>query len=193
MRVDVIEAGFPAASSPKRTRSRRWHARCVDRPSAALARAVPFDIDAAGRPCATPSGPRIHVFVNSSDVHLAHQLRKDRDDVLAMTRGWRCGARGNHTDDVEFSPMDATRADPEFVAAVVREALAAERRRSTSPIRLAAYSRTDLEAMIRDLFERVPEARGGRGLVPRPGRSGPRDRECDRGRACRARVRSSWR
>jgi len=79
MRVDVIEAGFPAASAAERravnavAREVRGAAVC------ALARAVPFDVDAAAEALRGAEAPRIHTFVNSSDVHLAHQLRKGRD------------------------------------------------------------------------------------------------------------------
>jgi 2-isopropylmalate synthase len=156
MRVDVIEAGFPAASSGEAdavsavARAVRGSSVC------ALARAVSFDIDAAGEALRDAERGRIHVFVNSSDVHLAHQLRKDRDDVLAMTRAGVARAR-RFTDDVEFSPMDATRADPEFVAAVVREALAAGATTINIPDTVGFVLPHRLEAMIRDLFERVPE------------------------------------
>ena len=63
-----------------------------------------------------------NVFVNASDVQLAHQLGKARDEVLEMVAFAVARAR-NVTDDVEFSPMDATRADPDFLAEIVREAL----------------------------------------------------------------------
>ena len=84
MRVDVIEAGFPAASAAEReavsaVAREVQHARIC-----ALARAVPFDIDAAAESLRDAARPRIHTFINTSDVQLAHQLRKDRDDVLSM-------------------------------------------------------------------------------------------------------------
>src|SRR5262245_54476761 len=84
MRVDVIEAGFPAASAAERravadvAREVRGSTIC------ALARAVPFDVDVAAEALRGAEAPRIHVFVNASDVQLAHQLRKDRDEVLGM-------------------------------------------------------------------------------------------------------------
>jgi 2-isopropylmalate synthase len=155
MRVDVIEAGFPAASSAEAeavaavARDVRGSTVC------ALARAVAFDIDAAGEALRSAEFGRIHVFVNSSDVHLAHQLRKGRDDVLAMTRAGIARAR-RFTDDVEFSPMDATRADPDFVAAVVQVALEAGATTINVPDTVGCVLPDRLEAMIRDLFERVP-------------------------------------
>ena len=84
MRVDVIEAGFPAASAAER-RAVNAVAREVRGASVcALARAVPFDVDAAAEALRGAEAPRIHTFVNASDVQLAHQLRKGRDEVLGM-------------------------------------------------------------------------------------------------------------
>jgi 2-isopropylmalate synthase len=121
-----------------------------------LARAVPFDVDAAGEALRGAARPRIHVFVGSSDVHLAHQLRKRREDVLAMAEAAVRRAR-HFTDDVEFSPMDATRADPDFVAAVVGAALAAGATTINIPDTVGCVLPHRLQEMIAELYRRVPE------------------------------------
>lgn len=124
MRVDVIEAGFPAAS-PTEFRSVRAVARHVRTASVCgLARCVPRDVDAAAEAVAGAARPRIHVFINASEVQLAHQLRRDHEDVLALTTAMVDRAR-RAVGDVEFSPMDATRADRPFLAQLVRAALLA--------------------------------------------------------------------
>jgi 2-isopropylmalate synthase len=156
MRVDVIEAGFPAASAAESDAVAAVAAAVRGATVCALARAVEFDIDAAGAALRDAERGRIHIFVNSSDVHLAHQLRKDHDDVLAMTRAGVGRARG-FTDDVEFSPMDATRADPDFLAEIVRVALAAGATTINIPDTVGCALPHQLEVMIRNLFERVPE------------------------------------
>jgi 2-isopropylmalate synthase len=156
MRVDVIEAGFPAASSAEAEAVAAVARTVGDASVCGLARAVPFDVDAAGEALRGAVRPRIHVFVNSSDVHLAHQLRKDREDVLAMAESAVRRAR-NYTDDVEFSPMDATRADPEFVAAVVETALAAGATTINIPDTVGYVLPHRLHEMIRELYRRVPE------------------------------------
>jgi 2-isopropylmalate synthase len=156
MRVDVIEAGFPAASSAEAEAVAAVAREVRDVTICGLARAVSFDVDAAGEALRRASLPRIHVFVNSSDVHLAHQLRKGRDDVLAMAESAVRRAR-NYTDDVEFSPMDATRADPDFVAAVIRTVLSAGASTINIPDTVGYVLPHRLEATIRDLFRRVPE------------------------------------
>jgi 2-isopropylmalate synthase len=155
MRVDVIEAGFPAASAAETAAvaavAREVREACV----CGLARAVPFDVDAAGEALAQAARPRIHVFVNSSDVQLAHQLKKGRDDVLRMTDVAVRRAR-NFTDDVEFSPMDATRADPDFVAAAVETALAAGATTINIPDTVGFVLPHRLQRIICDLYARVP-------------------------------------
>jgi 2-isopropylmalate synthase len=156
MRVDVIEAGFPAASSAER-RAVNAVARAVRGASVcALARAVPFDVDAAAEALQGAEAPRIHTFVNSSDVHLAHQLRKGREEVLGMVEYAVARAR-RATDDVEFSPMDATRADPEFLVDVVRTALAAGARTINIPDTVGYALPDQVSALISRLFDRVPE------------------------------------
>src|SRR5262249_24753380 len=107
MHVDVIEAGFPATSAAQRRALNHVGREVRGALVCALARAVPFDVDAAVEALRGAESPRIHTFVNSSDVHLAHQLRKGRDEVLGMVEFAVSRAR-NATDDVEFSPMDAT-------------------------------------------------------------------------------------
>jgi 2-isopropylmalate synthase len=160
LRVDVIEAGFPAASSAEVcavsavARQIRGAAVC------ALARAVPGDVDAAAEALRGAARPRIHVFVNSSDMQLAHQLRKSREDVLGMAEFAVRRAR-RHTDDVEFSPMDSTRADPAFVAELARVALAAGARTINVPDTVGYARPEQVAALLRDLADRLPELEEG--------------------------------
>ena len=67
--------------------------------------------------CDPEPRPRIHTFISTSDIHIEHQLQTTRDDVKGQARAALALAR-SYTDDVEFSPMDATRADVEFTAEV---------------------------------------------------------------------------
>jgi 2-isopropylmalate synthase len=113
-------------------------------------------VDAAGEALRPAARPRIHVFVGSSDIQLAQQLRRSREDVLAMAERAVRRAR-DHTDDVEFSPMDATRADPAFVAEVVRVAFHAGARTINIPDTVGYVLPDRLAALIRELRERLPE------------------------------------
>ncbi len=124
MRVDVIEAGFPAAS-PTEFRAVHAVARQVRTASiCGLARCVARDVDAAAEAVAGAARPRIHVFVNASEVQLAHQLHRDHEDVLELAASMVARAH-KAVGDVEFSPMDATRADRPFLAKLVRVAVEA--------------------------------------------------------------------
>jgi 2-isopropylmalate synthase len=156
MRVDVIEAGFPAASAAELRAVSAVARQVRDASVCALARALPGDVDAAAEALRPAARPRIHVFVNSSDVQLAQQLCKDRDEVLGMAEFAVRRAR-RHTDDVEFSPMDATRADPGFVAEVVRVALFAGARTINIPDTVGYILPDRLAAFLRALRKRVPE------------------------------------
>ena len=100
---------------------------------AGLARANPADIERAWEAVRDAERPRIHTFVSTSDIHIVHQLQATREDVKGLARASVAQAKG-YCDDVEFSPMDATRADLDFTAEVVADrASTRARRRSTSP------------------------------------------------------------
>jgi 2-isopropylmalate synthase len=149
-RVDVIEAGFPV-SSPHELEAVRGVARHVrDARICALARAVQKDVEAAGEALCGAAAPRIHVFVNASDMQLAHQLRRTRADVVGMVAAMVARAR-DFTDDVEFSPMDATRADRGFVAELLGTALRAGARTLNLPDTVGFA----LPEAVRELFARM--------------------------------------
>jgi 2-isopropylmalate synthase len=156
MRVDVIEAGFPATSPAEQAAVATVAREVRNATICGLARAVAVDVDAAGEALSYAERPRIHVFVSASDVHMDHQLRRSRDQVLAMTAAAVRRAR-DYTDDVEFSPMDATRADPEFLAAIVRTGLAAGARTINVPDTVGYILPHQLELLLRDLRRQVPE------------------------------------
>jgi 2-isopropylmalate synthase len=129
--VDVIEAGFPIAS-PGDFEAVQAIARAdfADAPGAppvicGLARAQAPDIERAGealRDAAADGRARIHTFISTSDIHIEHQMRNTRADVLEGAKAAVAHAR-SLVDDVEFSPMDATRADAEFTAQVLQIAI----------------------------------------------------------------------
>ena len=156
LRVDTIEAGFPAASAAELAAVAAVASEVKSAAVCALARAVAGDVDAAGQALRGARRPRIHVFVNSSDVQLAQQLRKTRLDVLQMARAGVARAR-RYTDDVEFSPMDATRADFDFVAEVVQVALDAGATTINIPDTVGWILPDRLAALLRGLRERVPQ------------------------------------
>jgi len=115
--VDVIEAGFPI-TSPGDFEAVQAISRQVEGPViAGLARTHAADIDRAWEAVRDAARPRIHTFISTSDIHIRHQLQTTREDVKGQARAAVAHAR-EYLEDVEFSPMDATRADVEFTAEV---------------------------------------------------------------------------
>ncbi|MBC7334472.1 MAG: 2-isopropylmalate synthase, partial [Actinobacteria bacterium] len=122
LNVDVIEAGFPVSSKSDFDAVRAISRKIKDRRIAALARANPKDIDAAGEALKEAKYPVIHTFISSSDIHLKYQLKKTREEVieLAQEAVKRCR---KYTDLIEFSAMDATRSDKEFLCRLFEVAI----------------------------------------------------------------------
>ena len=116
--VDIMEAGFPAASEGD-FRSVQQIAGEVRRPViAALARCHERDIELAGEAIGPAARGRLHVFISTSDLHIKDKLRTTREDVLGRARAAVRQAR-QYTDDVEFSAEDASRTDPDFLCQIV--------------------------------------------------------------------------
>jgi len=116
--VDVIEAGFPVASEGDFISVRQIAREISASQVAALARAVRPDIDRAWDAIKDAVYPRIHTFISSSDIHLKHQLKKTRSQVLKDAQDAVAHAR-SYTNNVEFSAMDATRTDRHYLCEMV--------------------------------------------------------------------------
>ncbi|MFQ5827336.1 MAG: 2-isopropylmalate synthase [Dehalococcoidia bacterium] len=124
LNVDVIEAGFPI-SSPGDFEAVRLIAHQVRKPIiCALAHADPEAVDRAWEAVRGAERPRIHVFLSASDIHLSYQLGKTREEVLELSRNMVARAK-KYLDDVEFSPMDATRADRQYIHRILEAAIEA--------------------------------------------------------------------
>ena len=119
--VDIIEAGFPVASEGELEAVQAIASVVREPVVAALARVDAADIDRAAEAIAGAARPRIHMFIATSEVHMAAKLRMTPDEVEAAAAAGVTRARGN-VGDVEFSCEDATRSDPEFLARVFRAA-----------------------------------------------------------------------
>ncbi|OGO24026.1 MAG: 2-isopropylmalate synthase [Chloroflexi bacterium RBG_16_50_9] len=122
--VDVIEAGFPI-SSPGDFEAVSLIAREIRTPViCALSHANPAAIDRAWEAVSGAAHPRIHVFLSASDIHLIHQLKKSRDEILQTARKMVARAK-SYTEDIEFSPMDASRAEPKYIYQILEAVIAA--------------------------------------------------------------------
>jgi 2-isopropylmalate synthase len=156
--VDVIEAGFPI-TSPGDFEAVQAIARTVEGPViTGLARTHTADIDAAWNAVRDAPRPRIHTFISTSDIHIVHQLQTTRDDVKGQARAAVAHARA-YLDDVEFSPMDATRADAEFTAEVVQIAIDEGATTINIPDTVGYAMPHEFAAFLERLYALVPELR----------------------------------
>jgi 2-isopropylmalate synthase len=153
--VDVIEAGFPIAS-PGDFQAVQAIAREVHGPViAGLARAHAADIERAADAVKDAERPRVHTFISTSDIHIQHQLQSTREDVLGQARAAVAHAR-SLVDDVEFSPMDATRADIDFTAEVLQAAIDEGATTINIPDTVGYAMPIEYAAFLTGLYERVP-------------------------------------
>src|SRR6478752_3662304 len=156
--VDVIEAGFPIAS-PGDFEAVQAIAREIEGPIVAgLARANPGDVDRAWEAVKDAPRPRIHTFVSTSDIHIEHQLQSTREDVKGLARASVAQARAL-CDDVEFSPMDATRADRQFTAEVLQIAIDEGATTINIPDTVGYAMPQEYAAFLTELYALVPALR----------------------------------
>jgi len=130
--VDIIEAGFPAASPDDLEAVRRIAGEIGNPPAgdpnakvpviAGLARASKGDIEKAWEAVKSAKRPRIHTFIATSEIHMKHKLKMDPEEVIQRVSEMVAYAR-SLCEDVEFSPEDAGRSDPEFLYIVLGEAI----------------------------------------------------------------------
>jgi 2-isopropylmalate synthase len=153
--VDVIEAGF-AFSSPGDFEAVRRIANEVEGPViCSLARAKPGDVDRAWEALKGGHKVRIHTFISTSDIHLTHQFRLTRAEALARAVEMVERARG-YVDDVEFSPMDATRSEETYLCEVL-EAVIEAGARTVNIADTVGYATTqEFSQLIRAIQQRVP-------------------------------------
>jgi len=156
--VDVIEAGFPI-TSPGDFEAVREISRVVEGPViAGLARTHVADIDAAWNAVKDAARPRIHTFISTSDIHIRHQLQTTREDVKGQARAAVAHAK-QYVDDVEFSPMDATRADVEFTAEVCQLAIDEGATTINIPDTVGYTMPHEFSAYLQRLYELAPGLR----------------------------------
>jgi 2-isopropylmalate synthase len=156
--VDVIEAGF-AIASPGDFESVQKIAKTVgteDGPTiCSLARAIKADIEAAAEALKPAAHARIHTFISTSDIHLEYQLKKSRSEVLAIAEEMVAYAK-SFMDDVEFSTMDATRTDPEYLYQVLERAIAAGATTINIPDTVGYTTPSEFGALIKGIKDNVP-------------------------------------
>ena len=165
LQVDVIEAGFPVISDGD-FESVNSIAREVKGPViCGLARCVAKDIDAAGE-ALKPAGKRarIHVFLATSKIHREFKLGKAQEEILRLAVEGVKRAR-SFVDNVEFSPEDASRTEPEFLAQVCKAAITAGATTINIPDTVGWAVPDEFGQLIHNLYEGVREFQSGRAVI----------------------------
>ncbi len=153
--VDVIEAGFAAASPGDFDSVKRIADAVRECTICSLSRALPKDIDASASALAGAANPRIHTFLATSDLHLQYKLRMSRERALEQVREMVSYARGKCA-EVEFSAEDATRTDPDYLCAVVEAAIASGATIVNLPDTVGYATPRDVADMVENVRRRVP-------------------------------------
>src|SRR3990172_4933214 len=152
--VDIIEAGF-AISSPGDFEAVKRISHEVDGPViCSLARAKLEDIDKAWEALKGAPKPRIHTFISTSDIHLKHQFKMTREEAKKRAVDMVKRARG-YVDDVEFSPMDASRSEPVYLYEVIEAVIDAGASTINIPDTVGYSIPTEFGALIKGIKENV--------------------------------------
>ncbi|MDR3471555.1 MAG: 2-isopropylmalate synthase [Devosia sp.] len=157
MGVDIIEAGFPIASNGDFEAVSEVARRSKNAVIAGLARAIPADIDRAGQAVRHARRGRIHTFVSTSPIHLAHQMRKTQEEVLEIITATVTQAR-NLIDNVEWSAMDATRTPIDYLCRCVELAIRAGATTINIPDTVGYAVPEEHYELFKTLIEKVPGA-----------------------------------
>lgn len=154
LNVDVIEAGFPIASPEDFEAVKTISEQIKGRTIAGLARCLDKDIERAAEALKKAASPRIHVFLATSKIHMQYKLKKAEDEILRMAvEGVKKALR--YVDDVEFSPEDASRTEPAFLAKVVQAVIEAGAKTVNIPDTVGYAYPEEFGRLIRYLRENV--------------------------------------
>ena len=153
--VDIIEAGFPITSPGDFEAVKTVAANIRGCTICGLARANPKDIDRAYEALKVAADPRIHVFISASEIHMVHQLKKSRAEVLQLARDMVAMAK-SYISDVEFSPMDASRSDPKFLYALLEAVIDSGATTLNIPDTVGYAMPGEFGGLIEGIFKNVP-------------------------------------
>ncbi|MBM2810162.1 MAG: leuA [Chloroflexi bacterium] len=155
--VDIIEAGFPIASPDDAGAVRRIAMEVKGPIIAGLARAKPDDIDVAWEALRDGESVRLHTFISTSDIHLKHQFRMTREEALEHAVAMVKRAK-SYVGDVEFSPMDATRSDWNYLYQVLEAVIDAGATTINIPDTVGFITPIEFGKMIASIREHVPNS-----------------------------------
>ena len=157
MRVDVIEAGFPAASDGDFEAVKAVASIIKDSTVCGLARANEQDVRRCGEAVRGARSPRVHTFIATSPIHMEKKLRMEPSQVIAQAVQSVKWAR-EYTDNVEFSPEDAGRSDLDFLCRILEQVIRAGATTINIPDTVGYTLPEYFGALIRNLRERIPNS-----------------------------------
>ena len=157
MRVDIIEAGFPAASNGDFKAVKAVADTIKDSTVCGLARAIKGDIDRAGEALKNANSARIHTFIATSPVHMEKKLRMSPDQVLEQAVKAVKWAR-EYTDNVEFSPEDAGRSNIDFLCHILEAVIKAGATTLNIPDTVGYTMPEQFGKLVQTLRERIPNS-----------------------------------
>ena len=153
--VDAIEAGFPIAS-PDDLEGVKLVAKKVKGPIiCGLARSLKADIDAAYEAVRYAQRPRIHVFLATSKIHMQYKLKKAEEEILKIAE-WAVKYAKQYVDDIEFSPEDASRTEPDFLFKVIEKVIDAGATTVNIPDTVGYSIPDEFGRLIYNIMRRVP-------------------------------------
>lgn len=153
--VDVIEAGFPASSTEDFLAVKQISKHIKSATIAALARALPEDIEAANEALEAANHPRIHIFIATSDIHMKHKLKKTPEEILETATKMVKYAK-TFCDDIEFSAEDASRSNPEFLYKIFENVIEAGATVINIPDTVGYAAPEEFEKLIVGIKKNVP-------------------------------------
>ena len=157
LRVDVIEAGFPAASPGDFEAVQRIAEQVRETTICGLARANARDVGLAADAVKPAESPRIHTFIATSPIHMREKLRMSPDQVLEQAVLSVKQAK-NSTGDVEFSPEDAGRSDEDFLCQILEAVIDAGATTINIPDTVGYTMPSQFGELIANLMERIPNS-----------------------------------
>lgn len=157
LKVDVIEAGFPAASDGDFAAVQAVAEAVKDSTVCGLARALDRDIDRAGEALKKAESSRIHTFIATSPIHMQMKLKMSPEQVIEYAVKAVKRAR-KYTDNVEFSPEDAGRSEEDFLCRILEAVIDAGATTLNIPDTVGYSIPADFGAMIANLRQRIPNA-----------------------------------
>ena len=157
MRVDIIEAGFPAASNGDFKAVKAVADTIKDSTVCGLARAIKGDIDRAGEALKNANSARIHTFIATSPVHMEKKLRMSPDQVFEQAVKAVKWAR-EYTDNVEFSPEDAGRSNIDFLCRILEAVIEAGATTLNIPDTVGYTMPEQFGKLVQTLRKRIPNS-----------------------------------